>query len=116
MQAAWITNHGGSDTWNVWKGVDRLHICARFGLSFIASEMDPEPGTVDKEEPKFAQTPLMYACRYGHHEVVNILLQLGASQRKVSARGRTALFEVILGYHSYSSAKAYQDMLRLSTF
>ena len=105
MQAAWVTNLGGSDTWDVWKGVDRLHICARFGLWSVVSEMDPEPGTVDKEEPKYAQTPLMYACRNGHYEVVNLLLQLGASQRKVSARGRTALFEAILGYHSNSSAE-----------
>lgn len=60
MQAAWVTNTGGADTWDVWKGVDRLHICARFGLLSVISELDPEPGTVDKEEPKYAQTPLMY--------------------------------------------------------
>ena len=105
MQTAWVTNPGGIDTWDVWKGVDRLHVCARFGLCSIISEMDPEPGTVDKEEPKYAQTPLMYACRQGHFEVVGLLLQRGASQKKVSARGRTALFEAILGHHSRSGAK-----------
>ena len=105
MQTAWVTNPGGNDTWDVWKGVDRLHICARFGLCSIISEMDPEPGTVDKEEPKYAQTPLMYACRQGHFEVVRLLLQRGASQKKVSVRGRTALFEAILGHHSRSGAK-----------
>lgn len=105
MQTAWVTNPGGNDTWDVWKGVDRLHICARSGLCSIISEMDPEPGTVDKEEPKDAQTPLMYACRQGHFEVVRLLLQRGASQKKVSVRGRTALFEAILGHHSRSGAK-----------
>ena len=105
MQAAWVTNPGGTDTWDVWKGVDRLHICARFGLCSVLSEMDPEPGTVDKEEPKYSQTPLMYACRQGHFEVVDLLLRKGASQKKISARGRTALFEAILGHHSRSGAK-----------
>ncbi|KAM0798970.1 ankyrin repeat-containing domain protein [Usnea florida] len=105
MQAAWVTNPGGIDTWDVWKGVDRLHICARFGLYSVLSEMDPEPGTVDKEEPKYSQTPLMYACRQGHFEVVNFFLRRGASQKKISARGRTALFEAILGHHSRSGAK-----------
>ena len=105
MQAAWVTSPGGLDTWDVWKGVHRLHICARFGLWSVISKMDPEPGTVDKEEPKYAQTPLMYACRNGHYEVVNLLLQLGASPKKVSARGRTALFEAILGHHGRSSAE-----------
>ena len=106
MQAAWVTSPGGADTWDVWKGVDRLHICARFGLRSVISELDPEPGTVDKEEPKYAQTPLMYACRNGNHEVVRLLLQLDASQKKVSARGRTALFEAIMGYHGRSSSKS----------
>ena len=105
MQTAWVTNPGGTDTWDVWKGVDRLHICARFGLCSVLSEMDPEPGTVDKEEPKYSQTPLMYACRQGHFEVVDLLLRKGASQKKNSARGRTALFEAILGHHSRSGAK-----------
>ena len=105
MQAAWVTNPGGIDTWDVWKGVDRLHICARFGLYSVLSEMDPEPGTVDKEEPQYSQTPLMYACRQGHCEVVNFFLRRGASQKKISARGRTALFEAILGHHSRSGAK-----------
>ena len=105
MQTAWVTNPGGIDTWDVWKGVDRLHICARFGLCSVISEMDPEPGTVDREEPKYSQTPLMYACRQGHFEVVDLLLRRGASQKKISARGRTALFEAILGHHSRSGGK-----------
>ncbi len=105
MQAAWVTNPGGADTWDVWNGVDRLHICAWFGLLSVISEIYPESGTVDKEEPKYKQTPLMYACRKGHLEVVSLLLQLGASQKTVSARGRTALFEAILGHHSRRTAK-----------
>ena len=112
MRAAWVTNLGGSDTWDTWKGVDRLHICAWFGLSSVISEMDPEPGTVDKEEPKYAQTPLMYTCRKGYFEVARLLLRLGASQKKVSARGRTALFEAILGHHSRSNAKTSVSLSR----
>jgi len=100
MQAAWLTNPGGHDTWDVWRKVDKLHICAWYGLSSILSAMQPDNSMVDRVEPKYGQTPLMYACRKGHSGVARQLLQLDASQQKVSARGRTALFEAILGHHS----------------
>jgi len=104
MQAAWLTNPGGHDTWDVWRNIDRLHICAWYGLSSIISAMQPDNSMVDRVEPKYGQTPLMYACRKGHSSVVRQLLQLGASQQKVSARGRTALFETILGHHSSNTS------------
>lgn len=99
MQAAWLTNPGGHDTWDVWRNIDKLHICAWYGLSSILSAMQPDRSMVDRVEPKYGQTPMMYACRKGHSGVVRQLLQIGASQQKVSARGRTALFEAILGHH-----------------
>ena len=49
-------------------------------------------------EPKYGQTPLMYACRKGHVDIVRHLLSLGASQQLSSARGRTAPFEAIAGH------------------
>ena len=100
MQAAWVTNPGGYDTWDVRRNVDKLHICAWFGLHTVLSEIDPGEGLVDVVEPKYGQTPLMYACRKGHFEVTRQLLRLGASQQKVSANGRTALFEAVLGHHT----------------
>ena len=108
LQAAWVTNPGGRDTWDVWRNVDKLHICAWFGLSSIFSEIKPDHGFVDVVEPKYGQTPLMYACRNGHTEVAHCLLLLGASQQKVSARGRTALFEAILGHHTNSGFRSLQ--------
>ena len=46
----------------------------------------------------------MYACGKGYIEVARQLLSLGASQRKRSSMGRTALFEAILGHHSGGNA------------
>ena len=109
MQAAWVTNPGGHDTWDVWRNVDKLHICAWYGLSSVFSQMDPDNGLVDKMEPKYGQTPLMYACRKGHFEVARQLLRLGASQQKVSARGRTPLFEAILGHHTSNNTSASKE-------
>ena len=106
IQAALVTSAGGHNTWDVRRNLDKLHICAWFGLSNIISEMNPEPGMVDKLEPKYGQTPLMYACRKGHDEVVEQLLQLGASQRKTSAQGRTALFEAILSHRQRKCSTA----------
>lgn len=97
MQAAWVTNIGGADTWDVERNVDQFHICAWYGLSSVISMMEPEPSIVDRAEPKYGRTPLMYACRKGHVTVARQLLQLRASQSKRSAHGRTALFEAISG-------------------
>ncbi|KAL8720876.1 MAG: hypothetical protein Q9225_002321 [Loekoesia sp. 1 TL-2023] len=99
MQAAWLADLGGHDTWDVRQQVDRLHVCAWYGLSFAINILEPDESTVDIMEPKYGQTPLMYACRKGHPETVRQLVKLGASLRKMSARGRTALFEAIIAQH-----------------
>ena len=109
MQAAWVTDPGGHDTWDVWRNVDKLHICAWYGLASIISDLDPDHGRVDILEPKYGQTPLMYACRKGHVEVARRLLSLGASQQNVSARGRTALFEAILGRQNSSNPMSSRE-------
>ena len=102
MQAAWFTNPGSHDTWDVWRNINKLHICAWYGLSSILTALDVDKSMVDRTEPKYGQTPLMYACRRGHFDVVRQLLRLGASQQMVSARGRTPLFEAVQGHHSSS--------------
>ena len=104
MQAAWLTKKGGHDAWDVYRNVNRLHVCAWYGLPTVLSALNPDHGVVDVIEHKYEQTPLMYACRKGHVELTRQLLKLGASQRKVSTRGRTALFEAILGHHSGGNA------------
>lgn len=104
MQAAWLTKKRDHDTWDVQRNVDRLHICAWYGLSTVLSALNPDHGLVDVVEHKYDQTPLMYACRKGHIEVARQLSSLGASQRKVSTKGRTALFEAILGHHNGGNA------------
>ena len=104
MQAAWLSKKGNFDTWDVQRNVNRLHICAWYGLSTVLSALNPDQGLVDVVEHKYNQTPLMYACRRGHIEIARQLLRLGASQRKRSIKGRTALFEAILGHHSGGNA------------
>ena len=95
IQAAWYTDRGSAVSWDVRKGIEGLHVCAWFGMSTVIPALDQEDLEVDVEETTHGQTPLMYACRKGHVEVVRELLKLGASVNKVSGRGRTALFEAI---------------------
>ena len=95
IRAAWYIDQG-SASWDVRKEVDGLHVCAWFGLSSIMPALDPAELDIDVQESTYGQTPLMYACRAGHVEMVQELLNLGASINIVSARGRTALFEAIL--------------------
>ena len=100
IQVAWLTSWDGHDSWDSRKHLDRLHVCAWNGLSFAVSALDPDRDRIDVTEPKYLQTPLMYACRRNRVEVVAQLLSLGASCRAKSARGRTALFEAIEGQHA----------------
>ena len=104
IQAAWYTAQG-FDSWDVQEGIDPLHICAWFGLSFIITALDEEDDDleIDVRETTYWQTPLMYACRRGHIQVVRQLLELSdrrtqqgvRSVNVVSRRGQTALFECI---------------------
>lgn len=97
VQAAWFTDRGSTSCDVRWGGVaDGLHVCAWFGLSTIIAALDQEDLDVDVQETTYRQTPLMYACRAGHIEVVQQLLDLDASVNKVSERGRTPLFEAII--------------------
>ncbi len=95
MQAAWATDAPDYDGWDVCEGVTSLHVFAWFGLSSMIPNLIQKGLDVDVREPTYRQTPLMYACRRGHVQVVRQLLDFGAWVNKVSARGRTAMFEAV---------------------
>lgn len=99
IQAAWYTDRGSASSWDVRKGIDGLHACAWFGLSSIIPALERINQNVDVREETYKQTPLMYACRAGHSEVVSQLLDMGASVKAISTRGRTPLFEAIEHRH-----------------
>ena len=95
IQAAWYMENLSANGWDVHRGVCGLHVCAWFGLSSIMAKLDKDDFEVDVEEPIFGQRPLIYACRRGHVEVAEALLERGASVNKITLKGRTALFEAI---------------------
>lgn len=95
MQAAWATDASGYDGWDICEGVTSLHVFAWFGLASMIPNLIQMGLDVDVREPTYGQTPLMYACRRGHVQVVRQLLDFGARVHKVSARGRTAMFEAV---------------------
>jgi ankyrin repeat protein len=96
IMAAWISNLMTESPlpWDVNSGVRASHICAWFGLSSIIQRIC-DYGQVDDREDRFGQTPLMYACRKGHKDTADLLLQLGANPAVFSDRGRNALFEAV---------------------
>lgn len=99
IQAAWFTNNGADSSWDVRRDIDGRHVCAWFGLPTIITELEQMEKDVDVQELTYGQTPLMYACRKGHVEVVRELLDLGASIDLVSSLGRTPLLEAIIQNH-----------------
>ena len=115
IQAAWFTNNGADSSWDVRRDIDGRHVCAWFGLPTIITELEQVEEDIDVQEQTYGQTPLMYACRKGHIEVVNELLKLGASINLVSALGRTALLEAIAQDHEdIVSALLEQNKLDLN--
>jgi ankyrin repeat protein len=99
VQAAWFTDHRGSFSWDLRRGIDGLHVCAWLGLDKIIDELIDQGADVDVQETTFGQTPLMYASRAGHTETVRKLLNSSASVNIVSGRGRTTLFEAVAEDH-----------------
>ena len=116
IQAAWFTNNGADSSWDVRRDIDGRHVCAWFGLPAIISELEKAENDVDVQELTYGQTPLMYACRKSHVEVVRELLTLGASVNLVSSLGRTALLESIAQDHEETVGVLLEtDKLDLNT-
>ena len=98
IQAAWFSNSWGFDTWgNFSAGVYDLHVCAWFGLSWVISALEGNGKNLQLDfcDMTRGETPLMYACRRGHIEVVRQLLDRHAAINVVSKRKYTAMFEAV---------------------
>ena len=99
MQAAWSSSKHGAWSMDFPRGAHGLHLCSWFGLSSVIAAMDETQLDVDVTEGNYQQTPLMFASRRGHLEVVKQLLFFGADVNKKDKRGRTAMVEAIEHAH-----------------
>ena len=98
VQVAGLTKSWGPNAWDAYDGVEGIHLCAWFGLLPVILALEKRSKTLqlDAREKSNQQTPLMYACRRGHAEVVHHLIERGADINAVSAQGSTPMFEAIL--------------------
>ena len=99
VQAMWYLKSEADVDWDVRKGGSALHLCAWFGLNYAISSLLDQGMEVDSRDPKFAQTPLMYACRRGKTTTAKLLLDRGAHINSISSRGTSAVFEAVLAGH-----------------
>ena len=101
QSAAWSSNPWRSDTWDIWQGINELHVIAWYGLSsvFETVKLRKPDLQVNARDGITKQTPLMLACKQGHVKVTRQLLGWGAAINEVSDKGDTALFEAIYGNH-----------------
>ena len=81
--------------WDVRRGVCGMHMCGRYGLAKLVAELVRRGESVDATDPRYGQTALMYACRYGHMETAVELLRWNADADVRSKRGTTAMVEAI---------------------
>ncbi|KAI9778901.1 MAG: hypothetical protein M1816_003882 [Peltula sp. TS41687] len=84
-----------SASWDVQAGVNGIQMCGRFGLTELVPDLLQRGLSVDDSDPSYKQTALMYACRWGHKEVVTKLLEANANVDACSVRGTTPLLEAI---------------------
>ena len=95
IQAMWHLKSDATLDWDVRKGANGLHVCAYFGLTNAISKLLAQGLDADSRDFKYAQTPLMYACRRGHTTSVMTLLNRGADVNMHSNRESCAMFEAV---------------------
>jgi ankyrin repeat protein len=89
------------DTFNV-RGMACSHIACERGHSHIIQYLLTNPYTkanVNLKNTIDGSTPLMYACREGHVECVNVLLEHGAKAFDRNRAGLTAMHMAAQGDH-----------------
>ena len=94
-QAVWYLYSTERAEWDIRKGANALHVCVWFGLTDVVSKLLNKGLDVNAADPKYRQTPLMYACRRGQSTTVAKLLEYGADVNQYSQRDSVALFEAI---------------------
>ena len=68
-----------------------IHICCKNGNLDGLNELIAAGGVDINESGYDGRTPLHYASRYGHSEVVNVLVEAGAEVNKTKDNGYTPL-------------------------
>ena len=95
IQAAWCLSSDATAEWDVRKSANALHVAAWFGLTLVIKNLIHQRIDVDSKDPKYGQTPLMYACRRGQTASVRFLLQHGANVNMYSRRGSCPIHEAV---------------------
>ena len=95
IQAAWCLSSDATAEWDVRKGANGLHVAAWFGLTLVIKDLLHQGIDVDSKDPKYGQTPLMYACRRGQKAAVRLLLEHGANANMYSHRGSCPIHEAV---------------------
>lgn len=98
MQIAELTIGPGdkADTSNIWDAAERGSLPA------VISYFKEDPNNINKRNESFhSYTPLMYASRKGHANIVRFLLSKGADVDAINTDGNTAL--LIASYWGHSS-------------
>jgi ankyrin repeat protein len=74
-----LLSHGALLSPHGVKGRTAVHIAARFGCAPALKELVKAPNVDLEEVDEFGRSPLHWACWFGHHGAIHILLSAGAS-------------------------------------
>jgi ankyrin repeat protein len=90
------------------KSTTALHIVARLGLTTVARQILRDSESTDKEVLATGRTPLQEAARYGHTDVVRLLIDKaanvnstgsdGSALQIAAGRGHSDVVQVLLGH------------------
>lgn len=90
-QAQFLMENGMDPNTQSWHGVTLLHDCAWKGWADRAKLLIDHGAELNSIDDEYLSTPLGYAARFGHKEVVELLLAAGADRNLSGADWSTPL-------------------------
>jgi len=104
-QAEFLMENGMDPNTMSWHGVTLLHNAAWKGWVDRAKLLIDHGAELDPLEDEYRSTPLGYAARWGHLEMVQLLLNAGADKTRAGAEWSTPLM--------WATTKGHKDIARI---
>ncbi|KAK1516855.1 uncharacterized protein CCOS01_12404 [Colletotrichum costaricense] len=95
-----------------FEGISGLHALVYFNLPYWAKRLISESGVDVNMESSNGQTPLHWAVRYGHLQLVQVLLRNSANPNKYDNKQQTPLHEALIKPVANEDANIARELVK----